>query len=88
MCASLLHHFPKELGIFQHRAGEQVVVIEGLSIVISHKNRRFQRLQQRHIPNVGVGIMDKDAGIHIAVDVDMQISPSSRNASATNSPSF
>ena len=45
-------------------------------------NRALQRLQQAALPNVGVGIMNKNAGIRIAVGIDVEIALAACNAAA------
>ena len=82
MCAGLLHHLPKHFGIFQHGTGAQMILVKGLPIMIGHENGGFQRLQQRHVPNIGVGIVNEHAGVHVAIGIDMEIPPPACNASA------
>ena len=50
--AGLLDHLAQKVGILQHGAGPQMVVVEGLAVVVGHENGRLQPLQQRLFPNV------------------------------------
>ena len=50
--------------------------------MICHENRALQCFQQCVIINVGIGIMDKYARIHITVCIDMEITSSTCNTSA------
>ena len=50
--------------------------------MISHEDGGLQALQQRFFPDVGIRIVDKHAGIDVAVGVDMQIAPPSGDTSA------
>ena len=38
----LVHHLLQQFGVFQHRAGTQMVLVEGLAVVISHEQRAVQ----------------------------------------------
>ena len=82
MGAGLVDDLADLLRVLQHGAGAQHVVVEGLAVMIGHKQRGLQALQQGLLPNVGVGIVDEDTGVHIAVGVDMQIAPAAGDASA------
>ena len=82
MRAGFFYHLTEHFRILQHGAGTQMVVIKGLTIVICHENGGFQRFQQGHIPDVGVGIVDEHAGIYIAVCIDVEIPPTACNAAA------
>ena len=44
---SLFHHLPQLLRVLQHGAGAQMVLIEGLAVMIGHEHGRAQTLQQR-----------------------------------------
>lgn len=82
MCAGFFYHLTEHFRILQHGAGTQMVVVKGLTIVICHENGGFQRFQQDHIPDVGVGIVDEHAGIYIAICIDVEIPPTTCNAAA------
>ena len=43
--AGLVNHLAQQLGVFQHGAGTQVVLIEGLAVVVGHEQRALQDLQ-------------------------------------------
>ena len=38
--------------------GTQMVIVKGLPIVIGHENGAAQHIQQAHVPDVGVGIVE------------------------------
>ena len=73
MRAGPVNHLPEQVGIFQHGAWPQMVFIEGLAIVVGHENGSLQAFQQRFFPDVRVRIMDKHAGVHVPVRVDVEI---------------
>ena len=82
MGASTHHHLPQLFRVFQHRAGAQHVVVEGLSVVIGHEHRPPQAVQQGFFPDVGVGVVDEYAGVHVAVGIDVEITPATGNTPA------
>ena len=88
MGAGALNDLPDLLRILQHGTGAQVVVIEGLAVVIGHEQRRGQHLQQGLLPDVGVGVVDEHAGVAVAVGVDVQKAPAPAMQPPTYSPSF
>ena len=69
--AGTLDHLTQQLGVLEHRAGAQVVVVEGLALVVLLEQRLLQALQKALFPDIGAGIMDKDAGLHITGRIDM-----------------
>ena len=59
-------HLTQQLGVLEHRAGAQVVVVEGLALVVLLEQRLLQALQQALVVDVRVGVVDKDLSlIHI-----------------------
>ena len=54
MCAGGMNHFTELFRVIQQGAGLKHVVVEGLTVVISHKERRSIRLKQCLFPDVGV----------------------------------
>ena len=75
-----LDHLAQQFGVFQHRAGTQMVVVEGLALVIFLEQRLLQALQQALVMDVGVGVVDKDAGLHVASRVDVGVLTAAGNA--------
>ena len=69
----LVHHLFQQLGVFQHRAGTQMVLVEGLTVVVSHEQRAVQNLQNRLVVDVGVGVVDEHAGLDVARGVDVAV---------------
>ena len=88
MCAGFFYHLTEHFRILQHGAGTQMVVVKGLTIVICHENGGFQRFQQGHISDVGVGIVDEHAGIYIAICIMWRYRQPPAMQQPTNSPSF
>ena len=76
----LVHHLAQQLGVFQHRAGAQVVLVERLAVVVRHKQRAVQDLQNAAVVDVGVGVVDKDTGLRVARRVDMEVVASTGDA--------
>ena len=56
--------------------------MKGLSVVVGHKERAFERVQKRGLVDVAVGIVDEYAGFHISLCVDVQIVPSTGDTAA------
>ena len=77
-----LHDFPELLRVLQHGAGAQMIVIEGLTVVIGHEDGTAHHIQQAHVPDIGVGIVDEHAGVAVTVGVDVQIPPSAGDTAA------
>ena len=75
-----LDHLTQQLRVFKHRAGAQVVVVEGLALVVFLEQGLLQALEQALVMDIGVGVVDKDAGLHIAGRVDMGILAAAGNA--------
>ena len=67
------NHIAQNLGVLQHRAGTQMVAVEGLALVIFLEQGLLQAFQQALVMDVGTGVMDEYAGLHIAVGVDVSI---------------
>ncbi len=82
MGPGVVDHLPQQLRVLQHGAGEQVVAVEGLSVMVGHEDRGAQAVQQGRLPDVAVGVMDEHAGVHVAVGVDVEIPPPAGDAAA------
>ena len=80
--AALRHQFRQDLRILQHGAGPQVVAVEGLSLAVELEQRLLQALQEALFPNIGAGVMDEHAGLHIACGVDVAVDAPARHAAA------
>ncbi len=80
--AGLLHHLLQKLRVLQHRAGAQMVAVERLALVIGHKQRALQHLEDRVVPDVGIRVMNEHTGLRVAVGVDVEIVPPSGDAAA------
>ena len=73
MGTAAANHIAQNLGVLQHRAGTQMVAVEGLALVIFLEQGLLQAFQQALVMDVGAGVMDEYAGLHIAVGVDVSI---------------
>ena len=80
--AALGHHLRQQLGIFQHRAGAQMVAVEGLTLAVELEQRLLQAFQEALFPDIRAGVMDEHAGLHITRGVDMAIDPAAGHAAA------
>ena len=80
--AGLIDDLLDALGVLQHGAGPQHVVIEGLVVMVGHEQRGLQALQQGLLVDVGVGVVDEHAGIHVAVGVDVQVAAATGDTTA------
>mgnify|MGYP001717689555 CR=1 FL=1 len=54
-----MNHLLKELRVLKHRARTQMVVVEWLTVMISHKQRALENLKDGILMNVCVGEMDE-----------------------------
>ena len=77
----VMHHLAQKLGVLQHRAGTQVVFIEGLAVVVGHEERAAENSEDAAVVDVGVGVVDEDARFCIARRIDMEIVASACDAS-------
>ena len=77
------HHFGQLARVLVNGAGaQQVVAVEGLVVVILHEQRAAQCVEQRHLADVGVGVVREHARLDIAVGVDVQVTSPARDAAA------
>ena len=53
----LFYHGPQLFRILQHGAGTEHIFMKGLSVVVGHKERAFERVQKRGLVDVAVGIL-------------------------------
>lgn len=88
LCAGLFDHLLQKLGIFEHRARAQMVVVEGLIFSVGHKQRLLERVKQAHVADIRARIVDEHAGLDIAVGVDVAVVSAPAMHPPTNSPSF
>ena len=50
--------------------------------MVGHKERASERVQKGSVVDIAVGIMDKYAGFHVSLCVDVQVIPPSGDAAA------
>ena len=75
-------HLGKQLRVFEHRAGTQVVTVEGLTLAVFEEERLLQALEETLLTDVRARVMDKDAGLHVARGVDVAVDAPTGNAAA------
>ena len=75
-------HPLQNLGILQHGAGPQVVAVEGLAFAVLQEEGLLQTLQKALLPDVGAGVVDEDAGLHVARGVDVAVDAAAGHAAA------
>ena len=73
MCAGALDHLGQALGVFQHRAGAQQVIVEGLAPAVLQEERLAQAIQKALFADVRAGVVDEDAGLDVARGVDVAV---------------
>lgn len=66
MCAGALDHLGQAIGVFQHRAGAQQVIVEGLAPAVLQEERLAQAIQKALFADVRAGVVDEDAGLDVA----------------------
>ncbi len=59
-----------------------MVLVEGLAVVIAMNSGLCRHLQQAPVMDVGIGIVDEHAGLHVAVGVDVEIVAAAGDAAA------
>ena len=57
----VMHHLAQKLGVFQHRAGTQMVFIEGLAVVVGHEERAAENIEDAAVVDVGCLLYTSDA---------------------------
>ena len=82
MGAGLVDDLPQLFGVLQHGTGAQHVVVEGLAVVIGAEEGGAQGFQQGLLADVGVRVVDEDAGVTVAVGVDVQVAATAGDTSA------
>ena len=80
--ARRLHHVGQNALVFQDGAGAQQVVVERLAFVVGHEEGRAQRVEQRDLADVRVGVMGEHARLHVSRRVDVQVAPPAGDAAA------
>src|SRR5699024_1826088 len=76
------YHGAELFRILQHRTWTEHVVVERLSVMISHEDRALQSFQQGTFADIGVGVVDEYTRLHITFCINMRISSSSGDTSA------
>lgn len=80
MGAGALHRVHQSVGIVQQRTGTQVVPVPGLTLLVGSEQRGLEGLQQGVGADIGVGVVNKGAGLVVAVGVDMEVHPAAGQA--------
>ena len=82
LCPRLSNQLWQNVRILQHRTRPERILVKWLAVVISHKDRRMQNLQQLLFFDVGIGIVDEYARLRISVCVDMEVVPATSDTAA------
>ena len=82
MGAGAVHHLGELAAVLVDGARAQQVVVERLLAVVLHEQGRAQRIEQRDLADVGVGVMGENARVHIALRVDVQVAAPAGNTAA------
>ena len=73
MRAAARDHLGQIFGIFQHRAGAQVVVVERLALAVLLKKRLLETFEEALFADIRAGIVDKHAGLDVTRGVDVAV---------------
>ena len=77
-----MNHLLKEFRILKHRAWTQVVVVEWLTVMISHKQWALENLKNGVLMNVCIGEVDEYTRFCITCIVNVEVVTSACNTSA------
>ena len=75
-------HLGQIFGIFQHRAGAQVVVVERLALAVLLKKRLLETFEEALFADVRTRVMDEHAGLDVARGVDVAVELAAGDAAA------
>ena len=78
--ARLVHHLGELAGVVQQRARPQHVGVERLVSLIALEQRALVALEQGLLADVGVGVVDERARLHVAGGVDVHVATGAGNA--------
>ena len=70
MCAGLFDHLAQHLRVLEHRAGAEMVLVERLTVMVGHEDRRTQAVDQRLLTDVAVGVVDSFVEVLYRVSPD------------------
>ena len=77
-----MNHLLKEFRILKHRAWTQMVVVEWLTVMISHKQWALENLKNGVLMNVCIGEVDEYTRFCITCRVNVEVVTSACNTSA------
>ena len=77
-----MHDLGQDLRVLKHRARAQHVGVPRVVLAIGLEDRLLQALEQRLVLDVGVGIVDEDARLHVSPGVDVAKDAPSRYTAA------
>ncbi len=78
----LVDDLRQDLRVLEHRAGLEHVVVKGVVTTICLEDGLLEALEQRLLLDVDVGVVNKDAGLHVAAGVDVAIHTAAGDAAA------
>ena len=67
----LVHDLGQHLGVLQHGAGAQHVVVPGVVLAVGLEDGLAQAVEKVLVLDVGVGVVDEDARLHVTLGVDV-----------------
>ncbi len=59
-----------------------MILVKGLVVPVRQEQGLLQGIQEGGFPDVGAGIVDEHAGLHVAVGIDVAVIPPPGNAAA------
>ena len=68
-----LNHFGEYAGVLKHGARSQMVFVKRLVLAILLEQRLLQGFLDAHFSDIGVGIVDEDTRLDVAIGVDMHV---------------
>lgn len=71
--AGQLDHTGQAARVIKQRAGAQMILVERLIFMVLHEQRPFVSLQKGLLVDVGIGVVDKGAGLNVAAGIDVQV---------------
>lgn len=79
--ARQLNHAGQAAWVIEQWTGAQMILVEGLVSMVLHEQRPPVSLQQGLLMDIGIGVMDKGAGLNVAAGIDVQVIASSCDTS-------
>ena len=75
-----MHDLRKDLGVLEHRARTEHIVVPGPVSTVCLEDRLLEALEERLVVDVRIRVVDEDAGLDIAASGDVAEDAAARNA--------